>query len=364
MLAPTSFWNQALPESAPIDPKSATYVGSLAAGINNLNFLYRERSITTFWASERTPTQRVWLDLEDGTRPKLRAALAAVPVPPGLRPPGPFPGDQECMVCCPRSDGSVEYFEFHGMRHTEIDGARSAEEVPECTTLNEPGWHCIGATAVKSLRESPGYVTNGDWPGGIDFGAKGLPLWGCSASKTIEYQHTIKVAEAQQLYIPHALRFAVPRSLHQAEYRWPAVASDGESTNPGHPVTGCIFRFDPSDDFADVPDPFVKAVCVAIRDYGLCLTDSSGKTGNGAALKCESLATMPRSQAWGRDAWKGKEDKFGSPGAILSEGSEGTPENETAPLGNQIPLARLLVLDSSYTPSKFAAGSLPAGTTA
>ena len=364
MLSPTSFWTQPLPIDAPIDPESATWVASVAGTIKNVNFLYRNTSIPLFWATEKTPRQKVWLDVKSTSRPKLQAALESVPIPPNFRPPGPVSGDRVVCLVCPKVDGSIEYFEFHGMHQVEIDGPATEEEAPECTWRSEPGWHCLAAAAVKDLRKNPGYVTEADWPKGIDFGPKeappwyggNMPLWGCSASRTLSYHHTIKVAEAQRLYIPHALRFAIPRNLHRPEVRWPAVAADGESTNSAHPPTGSIFRFDPDDDFSDVADDFVRAVCVAIRDHGLVLTDSSGLTGTGAALKCETQATRYRSQEWGTDAWKGPEDEFGSAGAIFREGNEGNPSNETAPLGNQIPLGRLKILDASYRPSTVVAG--------
>lgn len=353
MLAPTSFWNQRLPGDVPIDPEGSTYVASIVGGIKNVNLLYRNTSVAIFYANENTPRQKIWLDVKDGNQPKLRAALESVPIPSELRSPGPHPGDQQTCIVCPRADGSIEYFEMHQMHQIGVDAPL---EVAGCSTLNESGWHCDAGSAIKDLRLNPGYVTEVDWPGGVDIGAKGSIVWGCSASKTITYPHVIQIAEAQRLYIPHALRLALPKSLHKSEFRWPALASDGESTNSNHPPTGCIFTFDSDDNFADVSDPFIKAVCVAIRDYGWLLTDSSGKEGGGAAFKAETQATIRGSQAWGTDAWKGPEDKIGSPGAILREGNEGTPENETALLGNQIPLNRLQVVDASYRPSGVAPG--------
>lgn len=361
MLSPTSVWNQRLPGDVPIDPDSATYVATIAGGINNLNLLYRNTSIPIFWASETTPRQQVWVDVKDGTRAKLKAALASVPIPQNFRPPGPFPGDNACCICCRKADGSVEYFEFAGMRQVAVDGARSAGEVPECSTLNEPGWHCITAAAVLDLNKSPGYVTAEDWPGGVDVGGSGNLTWGCSGSRTLLYPHTIKVAEAQRLYIPHALRLALPKTLHRSDFRWPAIASDGTSVDPTRPPTGAILTFDDEDVFSDVPDPLMKAVCRAIRDFGWIITDSSSTEGVNATLKCETQATVAGSQAWGTDAWKGPEDKLGSPGALLREGNEGTPSNETALLGNQIPLARLRVVDASYRPASVAPGMLGKG---
>jgi hypothetical protein len=361
VLSPAAIWNQQLPGDVPLDPNSATYVATLAGGIKNLNFLYRDSSIPVVWASETTPRQKVWVDVKDGTRPKLKGAFASVPLPSNLRPPGPFPGDNAVCICCRKSDGSVEYFEFFGMRQTTVDGVRTSAEVPECSTLTEPGWHCLGGAAVKNLNLSPGYVTQEDWPGGVDVGGGGNVTWGCSASKTLLYHHTIKIDEAQRLHIPHALRLAIPKVLHRSEYRWPALGSDGTSTDPSKPPTGAILTFNASETFSDVSDPFVEAVCRAIRDYGLILTDSTSTEGTNAALKCETQATVTSSEAWGTDAWKGPENKIGSPGAILWEGNEATPANETAAIGNQIPLSRLKVVATSYRPASVGAGNLGKG---
>jgi hypothetical protein len=345
MLPPTSVWTQPLPDDVPLDPSSSTYIASIAGGIKNLNFLYEKSAHRIFWANESTPRQKVWLDAKDSNFPKLRAALASVPIPAGLRP--PTGTDKEVMICLRKADGSVEYFGFHGMQNSAVDGVRTAEEIPGCTTLAEPGWHCTSAEAVKDLNRSPGYVTEGDWPGGVDIGAKGNLIWGISASRTTSYPHSIKVPEALATIksgrprIDHALRLAIPRSLHRPEFRWPVLASDGESTNPAHPPTGCLLFFDQDEDFSGIGNTFIRLLCESRKRHPFILTDSSGKTGNGAALKCEA-----------GDAWK-----LG-PEPVFTELNEANPENETAPMGNQIPLNKLKVIHPEWLPSSIGEGVL------
>lgn len=347
MLAPTSVWNQRLPANAPIDSNSATYVEKIIAQREEFGagLSFREYGLGVWWTNESTARQKVWVDKNDEFSPKLRAAFESVPIPPNARAPGPFPGDQIMCVFCLRADGKIEYFEFHRMLQIGVDAPRTAEEVPGCTTLNEAGWHCDAGAAVKDLRTNPGWFREEDWPGGQDSGAK----WGCSASLNLLYSQVITVSEAQRLYIPHALRMDL--KSHRETFRWPALASDGKSSDPNEPENGTIFTFASTDTFPDVTDPFLHAVCVAIRDYGWILTDG---TGDGITVaKGECQATKRESETFGTDAWKGTENKFGSPGAILSE--------TASTLAKKIPLSRLRVIDASYRPSSTAPGGLGVG---
>jgi hypothetical protein len=334
VLSPTSVWNQRLPANAPIDPNSAAYVASLVAQINSttITFNFRDWGLAIFWANENTPRQKVWLDKDDAIQPLIRAAITSVPIPSEFRSVGPFPGDQIACILCPHADGTLEYYEFHKLRQVPIDAA--ATGVANCTTLTVPGWHCDAAAAVQDLRSNPGWVRDADWPGGQDANVK----WGCSGSGLLLYPHVITVAEAQRRYIPHALRMEMPQAAHQSAFRWPALRSDGTSANSTDPQTGAIFTFAAGENFSDVPDPFVKAVCVAIRDYGWILTDSAANV----ALKCESQATRRGSEAYTTDAWKGPADSFGSSGAILSASG--------VTLAAQIPVSRLKIIDASYRP--------------
>jgi hypothetical protein len=343
MFAPDCFWYRRLPRDAPIDPDSSTYVTSLVSQFAALggNFNFRTFALSIFWANENTPRQQVWLDTPDGNRPKLRAALASVPIPLELRASGPFPGDQIACICCPHSDGTLEYYDFHRLAQFEVDGPNPP--VSGCTTQNNPGWHCDNAVAIKDLRVNPGWARDSDWPGGMDSGDQ----WGNSGSKLLLYPMVITVAEARRGYIPHALRLDMPKDGHRDTYRWPALGSDATGTDSSLPETGTRFRLPPDDDLSDVADPFTKVICAAIRDFGLILTDGTGIPGT-VALKCETQATVRGSQAFRPDAWKGPKDQFGSHGAILTD--------STNHLIRQIPFDRLQVVDASYRPSSIAPG--------
>jgi hypothetical protein len=343
--SPTSFFNQRLPADVPIDPSSAAYVASLAAQVESAGpgIEFRDFALTGWYAGAGTPREKVWLDAADGTSPLKREMLESIPLPPDLRPPGPFPGDNAVAIVSYSTD---EYFELHGMRFKGVDAMRPEAEVPGCSTLNEPGWHCNGAAGVKDFSESPGYWRSGDWPGAT-------ANWGISGSGIFVWPGAIKIAEAQGLYIPHAIRIeAIGKSSGESqisdEFRWPATKTDGESVDPDAPKEGMIFRLPPA--FVSKPeDPFIRAVARAVNEYGFILTDGA----QNVSIKCESQATVPRSQAYTTDAWKGPADSFGSKGAILSTFAKA--------LAEQFPWANLEVVDPSYRPSSIAPGGVGRG---
>ena len=346
LCSPTSFFNQRLPADVPIDPSSATYVASLVAQVESAGpgIEFRDFALTGWYAGPETPIGKVWLDAADGTSPLKREMLESVPLPVDLRPPGPFPGDNALAIISYSTD---EYFELHGMRYKGVDAMRTEAEVPGCSTLNEPGWHCNSAAGVKNFSKSPGYWRSGDWPGAT-------ANWGISGSGIFVWPGAIKVAEAQRLFIPHAIRIeaigkASGESQISNEFRWPATKTDGESTSSATPQEGMIFKL-PSSSVSKPKDAFVRAIARAVNEYGFILTDGAGNV----SIKCGTQATVPRSQSYTTDAWKGPADSFGSKGAILSTFANA--------LAEQFPWPDLEVVDSLYRPSSVAPGGLGVGT--
>jgi hypothetical protein len=337
VFSPTSFWNQALPGSVPIDPSSATYVGSLVKQVEEAgaSFEFRDWSVPCWIVGPNTPTQTVNLDVADGTLATMRSALAVVPIPVGLRPPGPWPtGDHIVAIYQPSTD---KYWEMHGVRQVGIcDPAKTG--VAGCSTLEVVGWHCDNAAAIKEASKSAGYFQFGDWPG-VPEGTH----WGCSGSGLYVWGGAIKVAEAQRGYIPHAVRMECV--TRQNTPRWPAQKTDGSSTNAAMPQEGMIFKL-PRASIAKVSDPFVKAVARAANEYGLILTDGAGNV----SIKCESQSARANSQTYAPDAWKGPADAYGSGGAILAK----APGELLA----EFPFADLEVVAESYRPSSVAPGML------
>ncbi len=336
--APTSFFNQRIPGDVPKDPQSATYVASLVAQAQATTFTlnYRDWSLTHFVAPAGTPTQKIWLDKADALEATKRKMLETVPIPPEFRPPGPFPGDNPATILDLATD---TYYEFHGLRYKGVDTLRSEGEVPGCSTLNEPGWHCDNAAAVKEFSTSPGYFREGDWPG-----VPGTNHWGCSGSGLFLLPGSIKIAELQRGYIPHAVRLECV--TRQTTPRWPAQKSDGKSSDPTQPQEGMLLKL-PEASLAKVASPFVLTIARAAVDFCFVLTDGAGNVG----LKGESQAMVARSQGHRPDAWLGPEDKVGGKEALLSK----FPGELLA----EFPLADLFVVDGTWRPPASAPGMLP-----
>jgi len=349
MFSPTSFWNERLPAGAPLDPDSAAYVANLVkqGEDTTFGFSYRDWAATLFVASADTPLQKVTVDNQSNAYfNAMREAFAAVPIPPNARPAHPWPGDNPMCIWQPSSD---TYWEFWKASKYEVDGQHSGGQAEGVSAeiLNAPGWHCESGAVIQNVSKNQGFFDDTSWPpvAGLNYrwssSASGLPLLG----------GCLRIAEAQCLYIPHALMMAIP-TPKKTTFRYPASKTDGTSSDPTAPEEGMLFRLPAAYDLSAIGDPFVRAVCTAIRDYGLYLKDKGGSV----AIQCESQATVPSSQAYGTDAWKGPEDKFGGAGAIFSKFASGKGS-----LGDLIPWKDLQVVDPSYRPSSIAPGLLPVG---
>lgn len=337
--SPTSFFSQPLPRNWPVDPNSAGYIANVAAqhAAHGSNLLFAEHSITLWVAGPNCPRQKIWLDLPDAQGTTKREALASVPIPPEMRPPPPFYGDNAIAIWDMAND---EYFELHGSRQLPVDAARV---VAGCSTLNESGWHCDDMSAIKEVSKSPGYFEpNKSWPGVS-------AQWGISAAHLSRWPGVIKIAEAQRLYIPHAICIATEANA-KTKFRWPAQGTDGQSESATAPEAGMILAFPPDYNIAaNISDPFLRAVATAGQRFGFVVTDSTG-AGNGIAIKCESQATIRGSQAMRTDAWKGPTGAYGGPGAILTQGP--------VPLMSTFPWGDTKVVALSHRPSPVARGFL------
>lgn len=338
MFAPTSFWNQRLPKAPPIDPDSAAFIANLLGQIADApaTIQYRDYAATIWYAGASAIKQRVWLDKADAVNPALRAALAEVPVPYGMRPAGPFPGDNEIMAFDLVTD---TYYEFNQMRQKGVDTMRTAEQVPGCSTLNEAGWHCVFATVIPNASQSPGNA--GEAAGHVGVGISGSGLHSAAGP--------IKIEEILQGRIRHPIKIeaigtASGKSRISTNHRWPATNSDGEDTDPTAPQEGMIFWL-PEASVDKPASAFMKIVARGANEHGLILCDGSASH---VTIKGASMKTTPGSQSYGVDAWLGPEKKVGGAGAILTA--------EPTTLAAEFPWADLQVVDASYRPSTLAPG--------
>lgn len=366
LTAPSSFFNQPLPADVPIDPSSAAYVASMLAQLPaepaNPALEIRNFAYTLWYAGPDTPTRKVWLDVSDASRApggvnaEKQKMLEAVPVPPTLRPPGPFTGNEDnpAAIYQPSTD---KFWEAAGWRLKGVDTMRTAEEVPGCSTLNEPGWHVLAAAAVEHFSQSPGYSQTSDWPG------QGKQLWGISGSGIFGAAGVIQPHEGKRRYIPHAIRIegvhakiAAKESEGGTGFRWPAQRTDGAAKAEGPEAvpnavqSGMIFTVPKSIPLAAIKaaNPFAWAVCVAVRDYGFIITDGASTP----SIKCAREDTMANSQTFGYDDWLGPEGKANGKG-ILTASSGVTAREIWNTIGPY-----LQVVDASYRPSSIAPGNL------
>lgn len=354
MPAPTSFWNQPLPRSVPIDPNSASYVSALMAqgaetafGIN-----YRDWAKTVFFANENDPKVAFTIDQPHPLNTYFTAMaeqLAAVPMPAAARPPGPWAsqGDNHLIVIVRKKDGTFDEYNFWRARQFEVDGKALATQEPvEDAVLKAPGWHCQAGVKVTDAGNAPGYTTD---PNLFSATASGLSLLG----------GLITVDEARRGYIPHALSFTAIKSKIAAKAptgvgpRWPAVKTDGQSADPLAVQEGMIFTLKEEFDPNVFSDTFLRACATAIKVYGAVVNDASSTT---VALNAENRCTTPGSQSEQKDGWKGTEDKFGGPGAVFSKfvgGAGGLIEQLFTTIAPY-----LQVVDASHRPSSVARGFL------
>jgi hypothetical protein len=354
LFSPSSFWNQRLPADVPIDPHSADYVGSLYASGSGSGYglNYREWATTVFYAGAGDPKVAFTIDQPEVESSSywtdLQTILSEVPMPPNARPPGPWPhGDQHMTIYDIVND--VLYGTWR-TRKFEVDGpAPLTQGTVPSSVLEKKGWHCQAGFGIKNASKCMGTFDNLSWPG-----IAGSRAFSETASGLPELGGLITVGEAQRGLIPHALTFTGVSSdiAKSPQFRWPALKTDGSSEAEFAMQEGMIFTLDKSvDPNALFTDPFLRALARAARDYGMVCNDGGGSS---LSLNAESQQTVPNSQAFINDPWKGPENKFGSAGAILSKfpgGTGGLIEAFFAGIAEH-----LQVVDASYRPSAIGAG--------
>jgi hypothetical protein len=336
MFAPTSFWNDRLPDSAPVDPDSAAYVADLGrhllvggeASGTRASLAVDDYGHTLWFATAATPRQKVWFD-SAAENDALRAAIAAVPIPWGFRPAGGV--DKEATILDVAND---VLYEFNGLLQSGVDQLRAGYE--------QAGWHCRYATVINEFSKSAGNA--GEAPAG-SVGA------GISGSGMHQMGGNIRISEAVFGRIRHPIKFqgighSSPAGSMIAGphiYRWPATTTDGESSTPHAIQEGMRFRLPRAAclaALATVQEPFLRTLLRGAYEYGLILTDGSAAH---VTIFTENRKTLPNSSAYGWDQWKGSENKFGGAGAIL--------RREPKLILEEFPWDQLVVVSADYRPT-------------
>jgi hypothetical protein len=251
--SPSSFWNQPVPASAPVDPRSAQMVAQLTAEVQHeqaagsgpwINATHDGVPIITAPANQ--PTVRVALRGSNGeTDPPLAAAWSAVPLPTDAQ---PSTGDEDLAVWQPSTD---RMWEFFGMTRTS------------------GSWEARWGGAMQNVSSNPGVYGPGAWPGA-------QPYWGVTATSLPLVGGAMTIQQLQAGNINHALALAIPRP-RAGVFAVPAKRTDGSSSLPDALPEGARLRLDPNLDLHSLGlPPVTLAIAEAAQRYGILVRDMSG----------------------------------------------------------------------------------------
>jgi outer membrane biosynthesis protein TonB len=246
--APTSFWNERLSASAPVDPNSGGIVSALSALASTEEAEKKGPAInTTAWsvpiytvpASQAT----VRVALVNATSAALQAAWSAVPLPSNAQ---PAAGSDEHLVVWQPSTNKM--WEFWGL------------EKPKGT------WQASWGGAMENVMADKGVYGPEAWSGAST-------TWGASASSLPIAGGLITFEDLERGVINHALAIAVP-NVREGEYASPAKRTDGYRVGPTTLPEGAHLRLEPGLDLAALHlPPFTLMLAKAAQRYGMFVRD-------------------------------------------------------------------------------------------
>jgi hypothetical protein len=249
----SSFWNEPLDATEPLDPSSPALVEGLVAEV------LRERTagigpwIAT--ADGSTPLYRVGPNqrtvrvrlLRPGTRGgrALQRAFRKVPIPRSAKPAaGP---DNHMTIWQPSTDRLWEFF-----------GA----------TRTKRRWRARWGGAIRRVSKDPGYYTGRAWPGATR-------NWGATATSLPVIGGTMLIDELKRGRFDHALAINLP-APRAGTFSWPAQRSDGNGPPTALPE-GARLRLDPTLNLDELNLPrLTRMIAEAAQRYGLVVRDQTG----------------------------------------------------------------------------------------
>jgi hypothetical protein len=248
--APTSFWNEPVPASAPLDPSSAAIVAALneeeleeqsgaGAAINTTSW-----SVPIYIVPADQSTVRVTLA---GSTPSaaLQAAWAAVPLPSDAQPANGT--DKHLVVWQPSTNRMWEFW-----RLERIAGS----------------WSASWGGAMHNVTADKGVYGPEAWSGAAT-------NWGASASSLPIAGGLITLEDLERGEINHALAISVPNTRYGA-FASPAQRTDGGSTHASSLPEGAHLRLDPSLNLAGLHlPPFTLMLAKAAQRYGIFVRDTA-----------------------------------------------------------------------------------------
>lgn len=250
----SSFWNEAVPVGALLDPGSVGMVGAFDAAIvkaqeekkNVPSIDTTAWSVPVYTVPQSQPTVKV--ALEPASRSlALQAAWEAVPLPAGAHP--ATGTDKHLVVWQPSANKLWEFWKL------------------EDTTA---GWRASWGGAIQSVSSDPGAYGPQSW-----LGAK--TGWGASATSLSIAGGLITLEDLQRGTIDHALAMAIP-GPRGGVYASPAERTDGWSTASTSIPEGAHLRLDPNLDLASLHLPkFTLMLAQAAQRYGIFVRDAAAK---------------------------------------------------------------------------------------
>jgi hypothetical protein len=254
LFAANSVWNAPLARDAAIDPSSRRLIKWLDDQVTEEfakgptpNVQTVTDSTPIYRVPRNQPTVQVTLDNDPPWGRTLAEAFRSVPIPRGAVPAAG--SDAHLTVWQPSTNRMWEFWEA---RHTSS------------------GWHAAWGGAMNNVSRSPGYYTEGSWPGARTY-------WGSTATSLPVAAGTILPSELQAGHIDHALAIALPLA-RAGVYAWPAQRTDGTDSDPNSIPEGARLRLDPRLDVSKLGlPPALEAIALAAQRYGLIVRDKTGQ---------------------------------------------------------------------------------------
>ncbi len=241
----TGPWRTTLPDDAPLDPNSSAIGADIAEQVRThygaaaLNTDAYSAPIYTVPATQPTVTM-TWSNCQHKSweDPTFAAALRNVPIPANAVPSNGT--DSEIVIWQPSTDTEWEFWVT-----SETNGVWSA---------------CWGGR-IQNVSQNPGIFS-----GNTGATASGLPLLG----------FLVRVQDLQSGSIDHAINLELP-NVRAGAYSWPAMRTDGTTSNPDDPAEGERLRLPASLDLSTLHlSAGELMIARAMQRYGLIVTDKSG----------------------------------------------------------------------------------------
>ena len=248
--SPTSFWNEAVPADATLDPSSASVVAALdEQELSEQSGVHRPAINTTGWSVPiyTVPADQplVRVALVNNASAALQAAWNAVPLPADAHPAAGT--DEHLVVWQPSTD---RMWEFWRLEKTGDD------------------WRASWGGAMQEVTAGKGVYSAGSWAGAST-------SWGATASSLPLVGGLITLEDLKLGTIEHALAISVP-SVRMGSYASPAQRTDGGSSAPFSLPEGAHLRLDPSLNLAALHLPRMTLLMAeAAQRYGIFVRDTA-----------------------------------------------------------------------------------------